>query len=312
MMIGLLGDCHFTGKVPVKRIDDYVNTQKTKFSQALSIFNDYKCSVVLQTGDMFDSPNVSNMVISWVIKYLIKNNLIINMVFGNHCIWGHSSSTLLSSPLSVLESANVIRLLNSNGHKIDISKSNITLYGAGFGENIPKPINTKDYNILVTHSMIGNRQLYIGQELEDPIRFLKKYNEYNLVVCGHYHYRFVSEYNGRFIINPGQLLRSTVSKFDLEHIPAVVLFNTETNEIIIEELKVRPVEEVFNLKEEDDSSNGKESFKNLIHKLKSANSCHKIGWKHKLISIMNEMNCSNECRKIIDEFMEKTGVKKSV
>lgn len=314
MKLGLIGDCHFTNKTPEKRIDDYINTQKEKLDQAFSIFDKYGCSFIIQTGDLADGPGIPNSTISWIIKSIKDSHWALNMVFGNHDVWGHSSSTIPSSPLSVLESAGVVNLLNLHGRSIhdDMSRHDVTLYGAGFGESIPSPVKVGgcQYNILVTHSMVGNRPLFPGQELDDPVRFLRKHSGYNLVVCGHYHYRFISEYDGRVIVNPGQLLRSTISKFDLEHKPAVMVFDTDTNEVEVVELSVKPPEEVFDLSKPINAKMDQDSFKNLIHKLRNANSGLTTGWKHKLVSTMDRMNCSQECRNVIDKFMEKVGVKK--
>ncbi len=320
MILGLMGDCHLTNKAPERRIDGYWETQKGKFIQALDIFKSNGCDCIIQTGDLIDNPDVSNIVKSFIIDTLKRYNIKLNMVFGQHSIYGHSKDTLPSSTLSVLKSAGVINLLSDKydwqnsdrqsrikrgtellGIKNVGEVQHIMLYGAGFGESIPIPENEDDYNILVIHAMIGDRPLYPGQELKNPQHFLKKYPKYNLVVCGDYHYRFIETYEGRIILNPGALVRKTISEFDLELKPAVVVFDTETNKSRIVELDVKPIEEVFDLSITKKKDN--DALNRFINGLKDENKAQ-VGWKSILIKVLKDKLASNGAKKVIDMALE--------
>ena len=305
MRLGLLGDLHLTNKSPERRIDGYWQTLLGKATQALEIFNEKKCDAILQVGDFFDAPTVAKKVESEVIQLFHHfgrdEDDRVFCVYGQHDIAGHSKWTLPNSPLAVLQAARVVKILDDNpviaGGEDDI----VHFYGASFGESVPKPYEDS-YNILVTHRMIGNRPLWPGQELVGPRQFLRKHPGYNLIVCGDYHYRFTETWNGRTIINPGAIVRKTIGKFDLEHKPAVVIFDTDTGESEVVELKIEVPEKVFNLtrvvKKKDN-----QILAALVEKLKSGEK-KLSGWKHFLVKVLGVRKSSERVKQIIDEHLE--------
>jgi len=312
--IGILGDLQLTNRSPERRLDNYFETLKDKLQQAFTIFKENSCSCVIQVGDFCDSPTIANRVISSIIEVLIHGLYPISLydpidplccVYGQHDISGHSKSTLPNSPLAVFESAGLIKMLDDNPHIVGLvsegSETSVALYGSSFGEGIPKPFED-NYNVLVTHRMIGNRPLWPGQELVGPRQFLRKYPEYNLICCGDYHYRFFETWNGRTIVNPGAIVRKTISKFDLEHKPAVVIFDTNTSKLEVVELDVKPVEEVFDLTR-DIKKKDSEILSQLVEKLKQGGK-KLSGWKHFLVRVLEERKANKKVRDIIDQSLE--------
>jgi len=312
MRIGLIGDTHYTSKTPSRRLDDFWATQKRKTIQALDIFRDRRCDYVLQAGDMFDNPMVSYSVISDLIdifkEYVHCIGRPLGVVFGQHDIFGHSSATLPNSPLAVLESAGVITLCGPNGLQIGYrgKSESIVVYGAGFGQDVPTTRSTADYNILVTHRMVGDRPLFPDQELESPVSFLTQNPQFNLILVGDYHYRFISRDGNRTIINCGALVRKSISPFDLEHEPAVAVIDTISNELEVVKLEIEPVEKVFDttpIQKRDDSKLTK-----FIEDLRTQQDGKKseVGWRQKLIEVMDRIKANPEVRKIIDDAMGAT------
>ena len=303
MKLGLLGDCHFTNRSPERRKDNYFQTQCQKFEEGLQIFEKFNCDIIIQVGDFFDSSTVSNRVKSVIIGILRKYNVKVYCVAGQHDIVGHSMGTYANSPLAVFDSAEAIKLLGKESVNFSSEKT-INIYGTSFGEEVPvTEYSCKErYNILVIHEMIGDRELYPGQELQDPIRFLKKYPNYQLVVCGDYHYRFIQQFENRTIINPGCLVRKTISKWDLEHKPAVVIFDTETMISEVVELICKPVEEVFDLSRKLEITDSSKIL-SFIENLKTSCS-EKATWKDILVQILKERNCSELVKNIIDQMLQ--------
>ena len=319
MKLGILGDLHLTSRGPSRRKDNYFETQKEKLKQAFSIFKENNCSIIFQPGDFFDSHTTANSVKAWIIQFLRNQKLDypIFCVSGQHDISGHSLHTLKNSPLAVLQSAGVINILNQSPIFSDVlndkkepwpypSGKHIKVYGASYGEDIPKPETGEGlYNILVIHKMIGDRELFPGQELYKPNQFLRNNPSYDLVICGDYHYRFSSQYQGRTIINSGCLVRKTISKWDLEHKPSVSIFDTETNEVKFVELDCSPVEEVFDLGR--DQKIGKISSQKLIDALKNKIGSRKDSGKTAidiLSEVIKERKCSDDVRKEIDDVLD--------
>ena len=195
MKLGIIGDTHYTNRGPSKRLDDFFATQLLKTTEALGIFQEQGCDYIFQVGDLFDSHSVANRVKAAIISLLKQYHVKLLCVAGQHDIVGHSLGTLPNSPLSVLEAADVIQLLNETTLDLEIAKGfEVQTYGASFGSDIPVPKNPKAYNILVIHAMIGDRELYPGQNLTSPTRFLKNNPAYSLVLAGDYHYSFEATY----------------------------------------------------------------------------------------------------------------------
>ena len=308
MRIGILGDLQLTNKSPIRRIDDYWETLCGKVTQALEIFAEKECECVVQVGDFFDAPTVACKVKADIIQLFHHfgrdEDRRAFCVWGQHDVSGHSKSTLPNSPLAVLQAARVVKILDDNPVIVDPDDDNyigMCFYGASFDELVPKPFEDS-YNILVTHRMIGNRALWPGQELVGPRQFLREHPDYNLVCCGDYHYRCIEKWNGRVFINPGAIVRKTIGKFDLEHKPAVVIFDTSTSEIEVVELDVKPVEKVFDftkiVKKKDN-----EILANLVEKLKSRGK-RLSGWKRVLVKVFDERKSKDEVRDVIDRGLE--------
>jgi len=233
MKLGIFGDTHYTNRGPSKRKDDFFATQLAKTAEALTIFDKCNVDYVLQSGDLFDTHSPANRVKAAVISLLKEHKRKFYCIAGQHDISGHSLGTLPNSPLAVLAASGDIELVGEEGTILRPSgaraRNEVHVYGANFGAKIPRPKYPDMYNILIIHAMIGDRELYPGQHLVKPQRFLVEHPEYNLVVAGDYHYSFKANYKGRTIVNAGCLVRKTVSTYDLEHKPAVVTFDTETN-----------------------------------------------------------------------------------
>jgi predicted phosphodiesterase len=308
MKIGIIGDTHFTNQSPDKRKDNYFETQLGKFEEALAIFDGYHCNIIIQVGDFFDTSTVANRVKSAVISLLGKYNRCICCVAGQHDIIGHSMGTYANSPLAVLEAADVVTLLNKNEYIIEDNnygegKNKVVLYGASFGEDIPEVDDVNNFNILVIHDMIGERELYPGQVLKNPVNFLRQHTGFDLVCSGDYHYRFIQQFDGRTILNPGCMVRKTVSEFDLKHEPAVIVFNTEKNECEVIKLTVRPVEDVFDLKKIEVKDNSK--VLDFIENLRKSGK-NKSSWKEILVQVLREKKYNDtRVSQIIDECLLK-------
>lgn len=290
MKIGVVGDCHFSLYPPIRRKDDYLNTLCKKFSQAIAIFEDQKCAVIVQVGDLVDSPCVGNKVKSSIIKILKKTSIPFLMICGQHDIIGHNISTFESSPLSVFYAAEIINILTSDPFTID----NINFYGVSYGQEIVKP-KTKGINILVIHQNIGE-PLFPGHNIISPKQFLQKHYYYDIILCGDYHNKFIARINNRIILNPGIIIRKTKKEFDYK--PSVAIIDTENLSINEFLLTIEPPEQVFT-----DFSYEQTSTKNIqefINKLKKTISDTYISEQ-----ILNEVKSkySEKVQKLIDRLI---------
>ena len=263
MKIIELGDVHLRVRPPEGRTEsDFFPMQIGKLEQVLSLAKDELCSAILQTGDFWDRPDPPKKAIAECIDLLNKYSIPIYAIAGQHDMVGHSYSSIDNSALRVMEAAHVVTILKEEPIQLD----GIFIYGASFGQDVPKPSIT-ERNILVIHDMIGDKLLYPNQKLTHPNSFLRKHL-YELIVAGDYHYKFVQSYNGRYIVNPGCMTRLKRNERDLALEPAILIYDTETRELEEVLLNVNPVNKAFKVKEakEDIQIQGIEE---LVEKLRS-------------------------------------------
>jgi len=301
MKFGVIGDLHLTNRNPERRKDDFLQTALGKIQQAMDFFESRNCSCVFQPGDFFDSPTVARRVEVAVIRLLMPymQKMPVYACYGQHDISGHSSSTFPNSPLAVLEASKSINILEF-GHQLGmIDGILVWAYGASFGEEIPNPPHPEFYNILATHRMIGNRPLWPGQPLEDPRSFLRSYPQYRVVIVGDYHYHFIDRLKDQLIINPGALMRQSITDIELGLKPSVFVIDLETLEVEAKELDVSPAEEIFDLSRKETKNNA-QALNQLIEDIRSSKGKSVVAWKKILLQVIEERGASKEAQKQIE------------
>lgn len=292
--IGLLGDTHFTNISPKRRKDNYFAAQMDKLGQAYRVFEAEGCQAVLQAGDLCDAPTIANRVKASLIEFLRSQKVPLFGVWGQHDVTGHSVNTLPNSPIRVLEAAGTIKILNSIPVRIN---SEVDVYGASFGEEVPKVENQEAFNTLVTHRMIGDRPLFPGQILEEPRMFLRGHPDYKLVLVGDYHYPFSERWGDHLMVNCGALVRQTLTdlKFDLR--PAVFTVTIPDLQLTRYELKVEPAEAIFDLSSPEVKHPG--VLERFIEKILNSRTASE-GWKSLLVRVMTEMQVNQGVKDELD------------
>ncbi len=297
MKIGVLGDLHITNKAPTRRKDDYFQTLLRKLRQALEIFEDNDCHFVVQVGDFFDTPTVANRVKIDVMRLLHDFSHHIYCCAGQHDISGHSLKTLSNSPLMVLNEA-FCGVSIVGREELD----NVHIYGASFGEEVPKVCDLDKFNVLVTHRMIGNRPLFPGQELESPRNFLRANPNFNLVLVGDYHYAFQDTYQGRLILNTGCIVRKNLNDVREGLSPKVSIVSVPDLTVQEFPLNCESVETVFDLTKVEDNTKNKQALDRFLDRLKNSESS-KVGWKSILQEVLREKMPGKSVEGLVDEIL---------
>ena len=89
--------------------------------------------------------------------------------------------------------------------------------------------------------------LFDGHELTAPRAFLMENPEFDLILCGDYHYPFEATVDGRRLVNTGCMVRRSIFPRDMEHKPKVGIYDTDTKEIEYHFLDILPPEEAFDM-----------------------------------------------------------------
>jgi DNA repair exonuclease SbcCD nuclease subunit len=215
----LCSDLHLREDTPICRTDDFVKAQWRKLDFISNLQKKYYCSV-LCGGDLFDhwkpSPNLLRLAILHLPKQFYT-------IYGQHDLPQHNLELAHKCGINVLEAGKHLTVLE----------------GVHWGQIPPqKPrlwhtfsmIGKTPRSILVWHKMNWKGHIpWPGCPDPSALRLLKKYPQYDLIVTGDNHQTFTQEYEERWLVNPGSMMRMDADQE--EHKPCVFLWYAETNEI---------------------------------------------------------------------------------
>jgi predicted phosphodiesterase len=159
-------------------------------------------------------------LLEWAIRKFQEFHEQPILVPGQHDLPNHRLNDYSKSGCGVLEAAEVII---ESGDVFTITSENLTIRSFPFGKEISRSNSIEGTLIAVAHQMvIENKPLWPGQEAPRGHELLKKFPEYDLILTGDNHLTFVQEYEGRYLVNPGSMMRMTIDQMD--HKPCVFLW----------------------------------------------------------------------------------------
>lgn len=227
MLALISGDIHLSGKNPPERKDDLAVSQWKKIEYMIEIAN-YHGVPIICTGDIFNTPLVSNKIMSTLGEMLNKLHHPFFFVFGNHDLQYHNLDMLDQTSLGVMWMNN-----NKLKHISEFEKD----YGIPWSYiDWRTPFHDPDARFLLAHRAIVNDALVSSNSWvmddQDFCQSVKELTRYDLIICGHWHrsYEYFYQYSPTkdvHVLNPGVICRrSIVERED----PAVFLLDLEKNE----------------------------------------------------------------------------------
>lgn len=243
MKIGILGDLHLRHTNPVNRSDDYYKTQFQKLKQAFDLFDEEKCSIIIQPGDLFNNYGRDPYSLLYdTMNFFTEYDIPVFSVPGQHDVKFHNIE-VRDVPFQILVEAGYIHEISASGTHVG---EKIFLYGFGWNVKLADPqyIGAETTNIAVMHKMVINgKKLWPGQTDYTQARKLTRKYEYDLFVCGDNHKSFVRDN----VVNCGSIGRMNIDQID--HKPFFCVYNTETKEIEKHYYTLEETKDVF--KEEE-------------------------------------------------------------
>lgn len=285
----LTSDWHLWDTVPVARTDAFFPAMWKKVMFIKELATKHSCPV-LHSGDLFHRWKPSPDLLSRTIRALPENFW---TIYGNHDLPEHS---LAQAELSG------VHTLWVGGH-LDIPAN-----GVHWGLEPTKPtwqgkINRKiERKVLMWHILT-----YKGKDLPHPSfsgmsakQILKNYPEYDLIVTGDNHKTFVQEYEGRLLVNPGSILRTSAAQ--INHKPCVFLWYGETNTV---EQVFLPIEEgVISREHLDEKAEVEKRIDAFITSL-DAEFAADLSFERNLQIFFDKNNVRNKIKQIILKSLEK-------
>jgi len=211
----LISDIHLRETVPVCRTDDFLDVQWKKLRFVKKLQAKHECPV-LCGGDLFHHWKPSPELISKTIHNLPKQ---FYTVYGQHDLPQHSLELAYKSGIYTLEKAKAVEVLRGFhwGMQPD-------------GETDSLGIDINGKSIAIWHRFTyKGKEPWLGCNEPAARKLLKKYPQFDLILTGDNHVTFTEEYQGRLLVNPGSLFRTTASQVD--HKPCMFLWYASTNTV---------------------------------------------------------------------------------
>jgi len=206
----LISDLHISLEQPIGRLDNVAVISFHKLNIVLEYARKIN-AVVVQAGDFVDKPR-SWFLLPMLTSCLMKYKIPIYCVAGQHDVYMYNEETKDNTTLGVLAKAGLVHILNE--HPVEIR--NVRIYGASHGQEIPVPDDGL-VNILVVHEPIAME--WAGVDYIDAEVFLKEHKEYDYILCGDIHRKFLIQKNGRTILNTGPMVRRSATEYNFKHAP---------------------------------------------------------------------------------------------
>lgn len=218
----LCSDIHYRSDIPRCRVDDFQSAMNNKLEFIFNLCRQYNVPLFCG-GDVGDKPIWPDWLLTKFIK--LAKDVKIYSALGQHDLPGHSLEEFERSGCGVLGAGNVIEFYT------DTYPMGVGIFMAHWDKEIPH-INNEMHSspVLLTHRLViqgkkewPDQQAYIAENL------LKEWPQYKLILSGDNHIPFVVKYQGRLLVNPGSIMRSSVAQID--HKPRVYLWDSEANEV---------------------------------------------------------------------------------
>jgi len=246
----LSSDWHIRGDRPLCRTDNYMEAQRKKIHFVLELSHKYNYIPILIAGDVGHRPLWGDKLLNWFMDIGLNHPHII-AICGQHDLPNHRLDKWEEAGVGVLgKSLKNLTVMREGFCKWNLAGNevfkNTKLFSFPYGTKIDHDyINDHpDFpqkRIALCHMMVIKSQkdkLWHDQVAHSAKWYLKKYPCYDLIVTGDNHQSFAVEYEGRWLVNAGSLMRMSANQID--HKPSVYLWYAEDNSI---ERVYLPIEE---------------------------------------------------------------------
>lgn len=216
----LTSDWHLREDTPTCFTGDFQMEQWEAVQTVFDLQAKYDCPVV-HAGDLFHHWKPSPWLLSQALFFLPNNFW---SIYGQHDLPQHSLELQEKSGTHTLFKAGKIHILP----RVHFGQKPEDFHYIN-DVGVEGWVGVKDKRILVWHHMTYINPPYPGATGGNAISILRKYPQYDLICCGDNHQSFYTEYEGRLLVNPGNLTRQTADQIDFQ--PRVALWYADTNSI---------------------------------------------------------------------------------
>lgn len=280
----LIGDIHWRSKNPINRTGSYMEDMKEKWGRIFQIAKNEEVGYILCTGDVFDNPTMALSTIVAAYETFKESPCQIIVVPGNHDIFGYNLESWESSSLYLLHLLlpDILTVIYNPKEGFDTGRVFVT--GQGYssyldedGETGYTPLDGVDIQepldpirLHIVHSMLMDHEVpFKHTVIKDVV------TKADIILSGHDHsgYGIVHREDGVTFVNPGSIMRSSISEANRQ--PKVVIFNSDTFKVNKKDafkiINILYNKDVFNVERYEELKSEKASlvdFSALLHELR--------------------------------------------
>lgn len=206
MKIVMLADLHIKTDNPICRLDQYFDTVMAKFKWIKeTVGPDAK---ILIAGDIFDTGKPQSFLkMYYVMAPLFSGNVV--TIPGNHDLSYKSMGYMNETAYGALS-----KITGMHIEEPTILNDEYEIHPFGFGEEMEHrtPVFGRKM-IAMTHQFVYDKKLPFDLGVH-ALDLLHKFPEYAIILSGDNHQHFIFEDAGRFLVNPGSLMRMDADQID--------------------------------------------------------------------------------------------------
>lgn len=312
-------DIHISDNGPRSRVDDFKETVLGKIRQIGLAANKLNADATLIAGDLFNLKNPAknshnlNRELIRVLRTFKKPRY---MIEGNHDLTANRLDSLEKQPLGVLFADDSLTQLREEIIEKDGVK--VSVVGVPFREDFdPQAITLPDKGDCVAQICL----LHIYAAPTPGMLFKERIFGYkeliplgaDIYVIGHYHLdQGIEEVEGKYFVNLGSITRGTLSDEDVSHKPKIGFIKisvdngvpTYTLQSI--NLKVKSVDEVFDLKKREEEKKEAGEIEAFVNKLMTDSF---VGSKQDYEAVLTDMEMAKAVKDKVLHFLHEAKAK---
>jgi len=239
-------DGHASGKNSCNYISNYFEDWLEMYDEILSIAKKNKCEMILDGGDLVDTPMPSYRVLDEIADRAEKNKIPVFSLFGNHASRFHSMEHAQYTGL-----AHLIKRSEYFNYLDNFKNEEVNIHAIEYSHDVETKIkedglmfhgDSNKFKIYVVHAFICPKEFpFATHVVPEDIK-----TNADLVLVGHYHDQWEKKIGDTTYLGIGCIGRMDISERDI--IPTVLLIDTDKREwkkIPLQSAK--PAEEIFDL-----------------------------------------------------------------
>jgi len=262
----LTADWHLRSSRPRCRLDnDWIETQMNALKQIEKYSKKYGCPIVV-VGDVFDTAaaDITFTLLFKIQQWAAQLEYPLYLLAGNHDLQYHDIANIEKSGVGILLGSDNIHHILKMGDIPGIG--NISAFNFGEEKIHNKVFSDQEgCDIVFLHRLVfpDAKSMPPNVKANTAKELLDEFSDATYIFTGDYHKSFIYEKKGRFVINPGCILRQSANEKEYEC--GVYLIDTDKQEHM--PLLIKDEEELVTdeyLREEEAREDRIESFVELL------------------------------------------------